>query len=43
MLQSADIGIAFAGARKPPAELIAAADMLVQDEKKLIEILKKLL
>lgn len=43
MLRSADIGIAFGGARKPPAELIAAADMLVQDENELIEILKKLL
>ncbi|MBR6767084.1 MAG: HAD hydrolase family protein, partial [Clostridia bacterium] len=43
MLQSADIGIAFGGARKPPAELIAEADMLVQDESELIEILKKLL
>lgn len=43
MLQSADIGIAFGGARKPPAELIAEVDMLVQDENELIEILKKLL
>ena len=43
MLNAAEIGIAFAGARKPPAELIAAADMLVQDENELIEILKKLL
>ena len=43
MIRSADIGIAFGGARKPPAGLIAAADMFVQDEKKLIEILKKLL
>jgi len=43
MLRSADIGIAFGGARKPPAELIAAADMLVQDENELVGILKKLL
>lgn len=43
MLRSAKIGIAFGGARKPPAELIAAADMLVQDENELIEILRKLL
>ena len=43
MLREAEIGIAFGGARKPPAELIAAADMLVQDENELIEILKKLL
>lgn len=43
MLKAAEIGIAFGGARKPPAGLIAAADMLVQDENELIEILKKLL
>ena len=43
MLREAEIGIAFGGARKPPAELIAAADILVQDENELIEILKKLL
>ena len=43
MIRAADIGIAFGGARKPPAELIAAADMLVQDENELIGILKKLL
>lgn len=43
MIRSADIGIAFGGARKPPAGLIAAADMLVQDENELITILKKLL
>ena len=43
MLREAEIGIAFGGARKPPAQLIAAADMLVQDENELIEILKKLL
>lgn len=43
MLCEAEIGIAFGGARKPPTELIAAADMLVQDENELIEILKKLL
>ena len=43
MIRTADIGIAFGGARKPPAGLIAASDMLVQDENELIEILKKLL
>ena len=43
MLRAAEIGIAFGGARKPPDELISAADMLVQDENELIEILKKLL
>ena len=43
MLKAAEIGIAFGGARKPPAELVAAADMLAQDENELIEILKKLL
>ena len=43
MLKTADIGIAFGSARKPPAGLIAAADMLVQDENELIGILKKLL
>lgn len=43
MIRTADIGIAFGGARKPPAGLIAAADMLVQDENELITILKKLL
>ena len=43
MLREAETGIAFGGARKPPAELIAAADMLVQDEHELIKILKKLL
>ena len=43
MLHSAEIGIAFGGARKPPDELIAEADMLVQDENELIGILKKLL
>ena len=43
MIRTADIGIAFGGARKPPAGLIAAADMLVQDENELIGILKKLL
>ena len=43
MLREAEVGIAFGGARKPPAELIAAADMLVQDEHELIDILKKLL
>ena len=43
MIRAADIGIAFGGARKPPAGLIAAADMLVQDENELIGILKKLL
>ena len=43
MLQEAEIGIAFGGARTPPAHLIASADMLVQDENELIEILKKLL
>ena len=43
MIRTADIGIAFGGARKPPARLIAAADMLVQDENELIGILKKLL
>lgn len=43
MIRTADIGIAFGGARKPPARLIAAADMLVQDENELITILKKLL
>ena len=43
MIQAADIGIAFGGARKPPAGLIAAADMFVQDENELIGILKKLL
>ena len=43
MIRAADIGIAFGGARKPPAGLIAAADMLVQDENELIGILKQLL
>ena len=43
MIRAADIGIAFGGARKPPAGLIAAADMLVQDENELIGILKRLL
>jgi len=43
MIRTADIGIAFGGARKPPAGLIAAADMFVQDENELIGILKKLL
>ena len=43
MIRCADIGIAFGGARKPPAGLIAAADMLVHDENELIGILKKLL
>ena len=43
MLHEAEIGIAFGGARKPPAGLIAAADMLVQDENELVGILKKLL
>ncbi len=43
MIRTADIGIAFGGARKPPAGLIAAADMFMQDENELIEILKKLL
>lgn len=43
MIRTADIGIAFGGARKPPARLIAAADMFVQDENELIGILKKLL
>ena len=43
MLRAADVGIAFGGVRKPPAELVAAADMLIQDENELIEILKKLL
>lgn len=43
MLRAADIGIAFGGTRKPPAGLISAADMLVQDENELIGILKKLL
>ena len=43
MIRSADIGIAFGGARKPPTGLIAAADMFVQDENELIGILKKLL
>ena len=43
MIRSADIGIAFDGARKPPAGLVAAADMLVQNENELIGILKKLL
>jgi HAD superfamily phosphoserine phosphatase-like hydrolase len=43
MLKTADIGIAFGGARKPPDELISAADMVVWDENELIEILEKLL
>ena len=43
VIRAADIGIAFGGARKPPAGLVAAADMLVQDENELITILKKLL
>ena len=43
MIRAADVGIAFSGARKPPAGLIAAADMLVQDENELIGVLKKLL
>ena len=43
MLREAETGIAFGGARKPPAGLIAAADMLVQDENELVEILRKLL
>ena len=43
MLQAADIGIAFGGSRRPPIELIEAADMLVEDENELIEILKKIL
>ena len=43
MIRTADIGIAFGGARKPPAGLVTAADMLVQDENELIGILKKLL
>ena len=43
MIRTADIGIAFGGARKPPAGLVAAADMFVQDENELIGILKKLL
>ena len=43
MLREADIGIDFGVARKPPAELVSAADMLVQDENELIEIPKKLL
>ena len=43
MLRSADIGIAFGGARRPSAALIEAADMLVQDENELIGILKNYL
>ena len=43
MLRAAKIGVAFAGARRPPDALIAAADLLVQDENELIGILKKLL
>jgi len=43
MLQAADIGIAFGGARKPPDELVGLADMVVWDENELVEILKKLL
>ena len=39
MLRAADIGIAFGGSRRPPNELIEAADMLVEDEDELIEIL----
>lgn len=41
MLKNADIGIAFGGVHKPPAELIAVADMIVWDETELVEILEK--
>ena len=43
MLRHAETGIAFGGARRPPDALIEAADIFVQDETELIEILKKLL
>ena len=43
MLKTADVGIAFGGARKPPAGLIGLADMVVWNENELIEILEKLL
>ena len=43
MLQAADIGIAFGGVREPSEALIAVADMVVRDEKELIQILQKLL
>ena len=43
MIRTADIGIAFGGARKPPEELIAAADIVVWDEKELVGMLEKLL
>ncbi len=43
MLEDAEIGIAFGGVRRPSEKLIAAADMVVWDERELVEILKKLL
>ena len=43
MLRAADIGIAFGGARKPPAALISAADMTAWNENELIEMLERLL
>ncbi len=43
MLEAAEIGIAFGGVHKPPMELVAAADMIIWDEKELVENLKELL
>lgn len=43
MLKAAEIGVAFGGVHKPPKELVAAADMVIWEEKELVEILKKLL
>ncbi len=42
MLQAADMGIAFGGARRPCAELIRAADLLIESEAELIALLKGL-
>lgn len=42
MLQAADLGIAFGGARRPCAELIRAADLLIESEAELIALLKGL-
>ena len=43
MLEAAEIGIAFGGVHNPCKELVAAADMVIWEEKELVEVLKKLL
>lgn len=41
MLRTADWGIAFGGVRKPSSAVVAAADMLAEDESALLEALQK--